>query len=478
MRRLLLAVGMFFVAGIVSAGSVPDDWCDAQSRYTVNEACQGNPVGSVWVNKNGITNSCKWGSADGFTAIMGGTLSGSDWTWFVAGLISCPPSQPSTNPCKANAPQLGNGYRGRVLVSMSFCMPGVPTNDGSGGTVTCKMSFTPSAPPIQNQWGNWNTAGTLTATGDLCGGDQGGWSNPDGSPVGDPAPPSPQVTPPLPAPPQTCGGGSCYDPNKDQYCATSGSTQICVPGSTGRGFGNTGAPTPTPPGTPQGGCSSSGDSTLCVGTPSAPQPPAPPQSPIADPPTSVTNIDHYTQANPQTGVNTPVTAVTYSNPGGVQTTNGQKPGDSGPAPASSTAKPGNGAGGGGDCTSPPVMTGDAALGMIARQTWYTRCAVEANSIKASDFAGADRSLGDQTTSPDVVFQEGGTGSTGGVLDGLDSGGFLGGRSCPGFAPVKGVGGYDIVTDRGVCDIFGQIGTYILAMAYALGAFIIYKGKAS
>ena len=39
---------------------------------------------------------------------------------------------------------------------------------------------------------------------------------------------------------------------------------------------------------------------------------------------------------------------------------------------------GTGASGGGDCQTPPVVTGDAALAMVAVQTWATRCAVEKN----------------------------------------------------------------------------------------------------
>lgn len=40
---------------------------------------------------------------------------------------------------------------------------------------------------------------------------------------------------------------------------------------------------------------------------------------------------------------------------------------------------GNSATGGGDCKTPPVVTGDAALGMVATQAWATRCAVEAGA---------------------------------------------------------------------------------------------------
>ncbi|XQA61002.1 hypothetical protein ACM9XD_16575 [Xanthomonas sacchari] len=40
---------------------------------------------------------------------------------------------------------------------------------------------------------------------------------------------------------------------------------------------------------------------------------------------------------------------------------------------------GNSASGGGDCKSPPVVSGDQALGMVATQAWATRCAVEAGN---------------------------------------------------------------------------------------------------
>ena len=39
----------------------------------------------------------------------------------------------------------------------------------------------------------------------------------------------------------------------------------------------------------------------------------------------------------------------------------------------------NSATGGGDCDSPPIVKGDAILGMIADQAWHTRCAVEAGN---------------------------------------------------------------------------------------------------
>ena len=53
---------------------------------------------------------------------------------------------------------------------------------------------------------------------------------------------------------------------------------------------------------------------------------------------------------------------------------------------------GNSASGGGDCDTPPVVKGDAALGMVAMQTWATRCAVESN--KGSSGGTVTGSVGD------------------------------------------------------------------------------------
>lgn len=58
-------------------------------------------------------------------------------------------------------------------------------------------------------------------------------------------------------------------------------------------------------------------------------------------------------------------------------------------PSSGDGKPGKdgdtSASGGGDCDTPPIVTGDAALNMVATQAWATRCAVEAGN--AADVVG-------------------------------------------------------------------------------------------
>ncbi|MCW0386835.1 hypothetical protein NB722_001374 [Xanthomonas sacchari] len=130
-------------------------------------------------------------------------------------------------------------------------------------------------------------------------------------------------------------------------------------------------------------------------------------------------------------------------------------------------KDGKSASGGGDCKTPPVVSGDQALAMVATQTWATRCAVEAgNATKVTGDIGDCKSAftveGDNAQahelralraercgeSPAWVKPKSGEGSNGdpygGSTDGkdgpgtwslkvdsrlLDTSGFLGG-SCP------------------------------------------------
>lgn len=269
-----------------------------------------------------------------------------------------------SNPCVDNPPNTTSGaLTGKVLQGYSFCAP--TTDTQSGATVYCRMSVSVSGPPTMNRWGSWSTPGSSTATGATCDGTpgDGGWEAPDGT-VPVPAPADPTVTPPQTPMPKTCGGGSCYDAAADKFCAVSGSgAQMCIDGATARG--DTGAP---------GGCASSGDSTVCAGSPSAPRPPA---DKVPDPPTAITGSDSYTQADPQTGANQVVDVTTYTNQGAPQSSSGQDTGDRGPAPASSSPSPddsGEGqASGGQSCNSPPICSGDAPTCMVVNQTWLDRC---------------------------------------------------------------------------------------------------------
>lgn len=298
-------------------------------------------------------------------------------SWGFCGIV------PPSNPCTDNAMNYTGLFPGKITNASSWCKGNVPTGDG--GTTFCAQSFVPSGPPTQNQWGSWSTPGTLSASGSGCDakGKSNEWTGPDGKPM-QPAPPSPDVTPPKNPMPKTCGGGSCYDPATDTYTAVDANgNQISVPGSAARGS--------------SGSCISSGDTTLCAGSPGAPKPPG---DKVPDPSTAIRNSDNYTQADQNTGANQNVTVNTYTNQGGQGSTSGQKPGDSGPASSSSSPNPdkGNSASGGGDCGSPPVMGGDAALAMIARQQWLTRCGPDKSDKNGNgqpDWTEVSDSDGDQ-----------------------------------------------------------------------------------
>jgi hypothetical protein len=276
---------------------------------------------------------------------------------------------------------------GKYLKGYTFCASAT-----SGGvTAMCEMRVTLSGPPTMNQWGSWNTPGTTSATGNVCSGaGDGGVKGPDGNPPPAPVPPDPNTNPPQNPPPKKCGGGSCYDPGSDSFCMVdAGGAQTCVSGGSARGDQG-GSNAGTPSGNPPGACASSGDSTICAGSPTAP---SPPPDKVPDPPTAATNHDTYTQANPNTGGNQTITVNTYTNQGATPTTSGQKAGDTGPAPSSSAppAPSSSTAGsysGGGDCASPPICQGDAVMCGIARQQWTAMCQAKGDAAQLhKDLAG-------------------------------------------------------------------------------------------
>lgn len=157
----------------------------------------------------------------------------------------------------------------------------------------------------------------------------------------------------------TSGLTSCVQPNGEQCVSTNSGASICwATGETGqkssgsdaqtRGPG-TAEPTPTPPTPPE---------TFDPGQKKGPE-------------TSTT-----TTYNPN-GTTTTTTTTIVNN----TTTHGTTPpGTPGKGPGGGGSPEGEGdentASGGQDCDTPPVVKGDAALGMIATQTWATRCAVE------------------------------------------------------------------------------------------------------
>lgn len=369
--------------------------------------------------------------------------------------------------------------QGKVLQGYSVCQ-NMRAGDGSGATVSCERSISPVSPPTLNPYsGQWETYVSVAPSTGLCGAGK----SPDGTVydgAGDatPVPPAPVPSSDPPPPPKTCGGGSCYDPASDQYCAVVGGSQVCVPGSSGR--------------SPGGACASNDGGTVCSGSPSSPPPPAPPKSPISDPASETNNIDHTTQADPVTGANSTVTTTTYSTPG-TATQSGAKTGDYQPAGSSSTGSPagsttGKGsASGGADCSAPPVCTGDPVNCMTASQVWSDRCKphLGEDDTGRPNWTKVADSDGDQyaTTPTDVgqVIKTNGDGTGASAADGgtgqLDQSGFAG-NTCP-LLPSFEVFGQVVSFDQDLfCSWLATIrGIMILVAAFVSARILASGGKA-
>lgn len=332
-------------------------------------------------------------------------------------------------------------------------------DDGCGFAVDMSAGITIT----RNASGASVVAATWKPTGATCDGSGGGATN-------DPPPNTPQTYPPKPTViSKPCGGGSCYDPGTDQFCATSGGQQFCVPGSQAR---------------TSGGCASSGDATLCVGSP----PPAPPNPPIADPATQIRQQDTYTQQT-NGGPVKQLTTNIFTGSSGTQTSSGQGPTDSGPAPASTVpAKPGS-YGDGGDCNIPPVCSGDAVLCGIARETWRNRCSAKTSADQArKDLVGDGTPPGDapalgRSPSADGVWSD--TASTGdSIADAANRGEYD--QSGLGFAStcplhdmsVSLPGGRSFAIQFGKgCELGGWLRAIVIAFAFFAAARITAGGSA-
>lgn len=269
---------------------------------------------------------------------------------------------PPDDSCSKISPYSG-AFSGKLSLGSPMCQK---QPDGSG----CGMTFKPDQDPFLNRDGTkWASHGTYSPTGQKCSpGDIGG--DPNNAP------------PPPPAPTRSCGDVSCHDTSNNTTCADSAGGSNCLTApqiNNGQG----------------GSCSTLGENTICGGTPTAPTPPAPPASPISDPDREIIGTDHYTYSSP-TGGNYTTTITTYG-AGQAPASSGQKPGDDGPAPASSSGSgqkgDGTTASGGGDCNSPPVVNGSGGLNAVAYQAWKTRCAVEGNKLGT----GTPNTLGDLYT---------------------------------------------------------------------------------
>lgn len=288
---------------------------------------------------------------------------------------------------------------GKILTGYSSCES--QQDPANGVWVQCGHSMQPSSPPYYNPTlGAWQTKVTASATHALCGTQSSSspisqtWQSSGGTTLSSsnapPGPPTPYNTS---NPPRVCGGGSCYDPNSDQYCATANGQQVCVLGPTAR----SGA----------GGCSASAGGTLCAGSPSSPSPPS---GSVPDPATDIRSVDKTQQADSATGSPIQVTTTVYA-VGDTQTASGQQSSDSGPSnggqstrgndPAHASSAGGNGTyQGGTDCNTPPVCTGDAVLCGASRAQWSTTCQVH------KDLAGTSPAPSASTLGSSGAYDQG------------------------------------------------------------------------
>lgn len=320
-----------YVTAAAASAACTAYWQSTQSQYPTG----GWPGDSGCVLWNGADPANKTGAYG-----IGGHCCGAGhiFQWDTSYV---PPNQCST------ATPVSGAFSGQLAKGAPMC-GGQP--DGSG----CAMAFTPDGPSFLNRSGTtWATHGTYSPSGSQC---TPGAVGPGNAP------------PPPAAPTKSCGSGSCFDSANNKYCAVSGGTQVCVPGSTASSGG---------------GCASVGESTLCAGSP-APVPAPPPVSPISNPSQEIKSSDNYTTSGPSG--NQTITTNVYS-AGNSATSSGQGSGDDGPASSSSTAKgDGTTSSGGYDCNTPPIVQGSGGMSAIAYQTWRTRCDLEGQ--KSSGGSGA------------------------------------------------------------------------------------------
>ena len=350
-RTLAIWLLAFLLPAVAWADSVPSDWCTAQQRQYVNEACQYHPVGSVWDDGHNNYYGCRWGTFNGNNAIYSAVRTGGppqDSDYILAAQLSCPPADTAGAQCKTRSPFLST-FNGNATDGLCDAGCGFVPDPSAGITIT------------RNAYGQV-LAATWKPTGATCDGSGGGATNPT------PPPSSPdKFLPNVPTLSNLCGGASCHDSSTDSFCGVSGGVQTCVPGTTARG---------------PGGCISNGEQTVCAGSP-APLPAPPPASPISDPAKEIKGSDDYLsqKISGSTVTNTTITTNVYTS-GSTPSSSGQQAGDRGPAPASSSPSRGDGttAFGGGDCNTPPVVNGSGGLNAIALQTWKTRCAIEGSKL--------------------------------------------------------------------------------------------------
>lgn len=281
-----------------------------------------------------VSGTCTWNAAQSRVVLNFCDCCGCSSTFWD---VSCPPDFTPPNGCEDLPLKTFQGGLSSVCVSGCSYAPALDL----GGTSHQRINMDGS---ISEVFG-----GAYRSTGQTCSG--GPTADP---PVSDPTPER-----------KLCGGGSCHDVAAGKFCAVNGAgVQVCV--------------SDKPPSS--GACVTGGDTTLCAGNPA----PLPPMPPVIEPASQLKATDKY--ADTTGGVTTNNTVNNYNTSGG-SPNSGAGVDDSVPAPPSSSGGAGDGTGsfGGGDCNTPPVVTGSPALAAVAYQTWATRCAIAG--------AGAGQSTG-------------------------------------------------------------------------------------
>jgi hypothetical protein len=276
----------------------------------------------------------------------------------------------------------------------------------------------------------------------------------------------PAAADPVPSAPKLCGFGSCYDPTGNNYCAQSGGQTICVNANPSNAT-----------------CVTQGNSTVCSGAPA----PLPPKAAVPDPATQIASTDTYQHSTPGTaGSGSTYTTVNTYNTMGAGPNSGAGTSDVQPpaaTPDPDAPKDNTSYAGGGDCSSPPVCSGDAAVCGAARTQWATTCEVHKDLTgdgAPSDFDALKTkySQSDVWSDPDTSQ----SGTVGGQANAgiYDQSGFGFGNACPLHdihVPIGSFGSFDIpLQDK--CYVGQWIRMLVIGFALFSAAMITAGGKGS
>ena len=205
-----------------------------------------------------------------------------------------------------------------------------------------------------------------------------------------------------------------------------------------------------------------------------------------------------TVTNNSTTNNITTTTTNYTTQNGTNASGGGNGGDSGQDPdgegeGEEDDEDGETASGGGSCAAPPVCSKPDSIECIQLQVdWQHACDAEQQygagfwSGLFGSMTSSDDASGDGTTQPGAAAVLGvdGQGDLANhrevkMIDGadLDDSGFLGGGSCPQF-PAAMAGPVTLPIDfTKICDLLGNVGQIVLAVAYFVAIRIIATGGA-